>query len=142
MSDDDKLAMIQALVLHGANKEAVKALKSFRKEIKERSVPQKRKITMDKNQKMYLVVCICWFVMTVNCGLMLYFNIDKAAQIERLETKNTELQSKLTIKKTELITAKKDLGEAHEIMGELFLASMEITQSYNQLKKQCKKGKR
>ena len=54
----------------------------------------------------------------------------------------SELQSKLNIKNAEIEVAKRDLEEAHEMAGVLFLEAMAVTDSYNELKKQCKKVKR
>ena len=63
-------------------------------------------------------------------------------EIDKLTLEKSELQSKLNIKNVELDIAKRDLEEAHEMAGVLFLESMAVTDSYNELKKQCKKVKR
>ena len=66
----------------------------------------------------------------------------KSDEINKLNLSKTELQSKLNIKNVELDIAKSDLEEAHEMAGVLFLEAMAVTDSYNELKKQCKKAKR
>ena len=66
----------------------------------------------------------------------------KSDEINKLNLSKTELQSKLNIKNAEIEVAKRDLEEAHEMAGVLFLESMAVTDSYNELKKQCKKVKR
>ena len=66
----------------------------------------------------------------------------KSDEINKLNLSKTELQSKLNIKNVEIEVAKSDLEEAHEMAGVLFLESMAVTDSYNELKKQCKKAKR
>jgi hypothetical protein len=63
-------------------------------------------------------------------------------EIDNLTLEKYELQSKLNIKNVEIEVAKRDLEEAHEMAGVLFLESMAVTDSYNELKKQCKKVKR
>ena len=66
----------------------------------------------------------------------------KSDEINKLNLSKTELQSKLNIKNVEIEVVKSDLEEAHEMAGVLFLESMAVTDSYNELKKQCKKVKR
>ena len=66
----------------------------------------------------------------------------KSDEINKLNLSKTELQSKLNIKNVEIEVAKSDLDNAHEMAGLLFLESMAVTDSYNELKKQCKKVKR
>ena len=66
----------------------------------------------------------------------------KSDEINKLNLSKTELQSKLSIKNAEIEVAKRDLDNAHEMAGVLFLESMAVTDSYNELKKQCKKAKR
>ncbi|MFW9601813.1 MAG: hypothetical protein ACMV1B_05790 [Prevotella sp.] len=63
-------------------------------------------------------------------------------EIDKLTLEKYELQSKLNIKNAEIDIAKSDLEEAHEMAGVLFLEAMAVTDSYNELKKQCKKVKR
>ena len=63
-------------------------------------------------------------------------------EIDKLTLEKSELQSKLNIKNVELDIAKRDLEEAHEMAGLLFLESMAVTDSYNELKNKCKKVKR
>lgn len=66
----------------------------------------------------------------------------KSDEINKLNLSKTELQSKLNIKNVEIEVVKNDLEEVHEMAGVLFLESMAVTDSYNELKKQCKKVKR
>ena len=66
----------------------------------------------------------------------------KSDEIDKLTLEKSELQSKLNIKNAEIEVAKRDLEEAHEMAGVLFLEAMAVTDSYNELKKQCKKVKR
>ena len=63
-------------------------------------------------------------------------------EIDKLTLEKSELQSKLNIKNAEIEVAKRDLEEAHEMAGVVFLEAMAVTDSYNELKKQCKKAKR
>lgn len=63
-------------------------------------------------------------------------------EIDKLTLEKSELQSKLNIKNAEIEVAKRDLEEVHEMAGVLFLEAMAVTDSYNELKKQCKKVKR
>ena len=63
-------------------------------------------------------------------------------EINKLTLEKYELQSKLNIKNVEIDIAKSDLEEAHEMAGVVFLEAMAVTDSYNELKKQCKKAKR
>ena len=80
-----------------------------------------------------LLVAVC-----VLCAIIAI----KSDEINKLNLLKTELQSKLNIKNAEIDIAKSDLEEAHEMAGVLFLESMAVTDSYNKLKKQCKKVKR
>ena len=66
----------------------------------------------------------------------------KSDEIDKLNLSKAELQSKLDIKNVEIEVVKSDLEEAHEMAGVLFLEAMAVTDSYNELKKQCKKAKR
>ena len=66
----------------------------------------------------------------------------KSDEINKLSSLKAELQSKLNIKNVEIGVAKSDLDNAHEMAGVLFLEAMAVTDSYNELKKQCKKAKR
>ena len=63
-------------------------------------------------------------------------------EIDKLTLEKSELQSKLNIKNAEIEVAKRDLEDAHEMAGVLFLEAMSVTDSYNELKKQCKKVKK
>ena len=80
-----------------------------------------------------LLVAVC-----VLCAIIAM----KSDEINKLNLSKTELQSKLNIKNVEIEVVKNDLEEAHEMAGVLFLESMAVTDSYNELKKQCKKVKR
>ena len=66
----------------------------------------------------------------------------KSDEINKLNLSKAELQSKLNIKNVEIEVVKNDLEEAHEMAGVLFLEAMAVTDSYNELKKKCKKVKR
>ena len=90
------------------------------------------------NDKILISIIV---TMCLGFGTCIYINYQKNEEIEILKTSNKALIEKLNIKGAELQTAKNDLNEAHEVIGELFLASMELTQAHNKLKKQCK-GKR
>ena len=81
-------------------------------------------------------------IMIIGCATTSYIAHENLQEIERLEHDNSELQSKLNILNVELEMVKNDLNEAHEMAGVLFLESMVVTDSYNELKKQCKKVKR
>ena len=80
-----------------------------------------------------LLVAVC-----VLCAIIAI----KSDEINKINLSKTELQSKLNIKNAEIEVAKSDLEEAHEMAGVLFLEAMSVTDSYNELKKQCKKAKR
>ena len=80
-----------------------------------------------------LLVAVC-----VLCAIIAL----QSNKIDKLTLEKSELQSKLNIKNAEIKVAKRDLEEAHEMAGLLFLESMAVTDSYNELKKQCKKVKR
>lgn len=90
------------------------------------------------SDKILIAIIVTMFL---GFGTCIYINYLKNEEIETLKTSNKALIKKLNIKAVELKTAKNDLNEAHEVMGELFLASMELTDKYNKLKKQCR-GKR
>ena len=78
----------------------------------------------------------------ISCFIMFYIYYDYSHQVDKLEKDKSELQSKLNIKNAEIEVVRRDLEEAHEMAGVLFLESMAVTDSYNELKKQCKKAKR
>lgn len=80
-----------------------------------------------------LLVAVC-----VLCAIIAM----KSDEINKLNLSKTELQSKLNIKNAEIDIAKKDMEEAHEMAGVLFLESMAVTDSYNELKNKCKKAKK
>ena len=80
-----------------------------------------------------LLVAVC-----VLCAIIAI----KSDEINKLNLSKTELQSKLNIKNVELDIARRDLDNAHEMAGMLFLESMAVTDSYNELKNKCKKVKR
>ena len=94
---------------------------------------------MSKSEKMLLPSLLFMFI---SCATMSYIAHDNLQEIERLEHDKTELQSKLNIKNAEIEVAKRDLEEAHEMAGLLFLESMAVTDSYNELKKTKCKGKK
>ena len=80
-----------------------------------------------------LLVAVC-----VLCAIIAM----KSDEINKLSLSKTELQSKLNIKNVEIDIAKRDLEEAHEMAGVLFLEALAVTDSYNELKNKCKKVKR
>ena len=80
--------------------------------------------------------------MIIGCATMSYISHDNLKDIDRLERNNSDLQSKLNILNVELEMVKNDLKEAHEMAGLLFLESMAVTDSYNELKKTKCKGKK
>lgn len=88
-----------------------------------------------------LIPIIVIVTMFFGFGTCIYINYLQIEEIETLTTSNMDLIEKLNIKDAELQTAKNNLNEANEVMGEIFLASMELTDKYNKLKKQCM-GKR
>ena len=94
---------------------------------------------MNKTEKIQLtsIVVLLLSILTL-CSIIAL----QSDEIDKLTLEKSELQSKLNIKNVELEVAKRDLEEAHEIAGVLFLESMSVTDSYNELKKQCKKAKR
>ena len=88
------------------------------------------------NDKILITIIATMFL---GFGTCIYINCLQIEEIETLKTSNKTLIEKLNIKGAELQTAKNDLNEAHEVMGELFLASMELTDKYNKIKKQCRR---
>ena len=80
-----------------------------------------------------LLVAVC-----VLCSIIAL----QSDEIDKLTLEKSELQSKLNIKNAEIEVAKRDLEEAHEMAGVLFLEAMAVTDSYNELKNKCKKVKR
>ena len=78
----------------------------------------------------------------ISCFIMFYICYDYSHQVDKLEKDKSELQYKLNIKNAEIEVAKRDLEEAHEMAGVLFLEAMSVTDSYNELKNKCKKVKR
>ena len=94
---------------------------------------------MNKTEKIQLtsIVVLLLSILTL-CSIIAL----QSDEIDKLNLSKTELQSKLNIKNAEIEVAKRDLEEAHEMAGVLFLESMAVTDSYNELKKQCKKAKR
>lgn len=83
-----------------------------------------------------------WFYALLNCGLMVFNANQHQEDKAELVKINKELMQMLVKKDAELITAKNDLNEAHEVMGELFLEAMKDRQLFNELKKQKCKGRR
>ena len=94
---------------------------------------------MNKTEKIQLtsIVVLLLSILTL-CSIIAL----QSDEIDKLTLEKSELQSKLNIKNAEIDIAKRDLEEAHEIAGVLFLEAMSVTDSYNELKKQCKKVKR
>ena len=78
--------------------------------------------------------CLAWCIMS-------YISYDYSHQVDKLEKDKAELQSQLNIKKVELDIAKRDLEEAHDILGVVFLEAMEDTRKCNELKKIKQAGK-
>ena len=94
---------------------------------------------MNKTEKIQLtsIVVLLLSIFTL-CSIIAL----QSDEIDKLTLEKSELQSKLNIKNAEIEVAKRDLEEAHEMAGVLFLEAMSVTDSYNELKKQCKKAKR
>ena len=94
---------------------------------------------MNKTEKIQLtsIVVLLLSILTL-CSIIAL----QSDEIDKLTLDKSELQSKLNIKNAEIEVAKCDLEEAHEMAGVLFLEAMAVTDSYNELKKQCKKAKR
>lgn len=94
---------------------------------------------MNKTEKIQLtsIVVLLLSILTL-CSIIAL----QSDEIDKLTLEKYELQSKLNIKNAEIEVAKRDLEEAHEMAGVLFLEAMAVTDSYNELKKQCKKAKR
>ena len=94
---------------------------------------------MNKTEKIQLtsIVVLLLSIFTL-CSIIAL----QSDEIDKLTLEKSELQSKLNIKNVELDIAKRDLEEAHEMAGVLFLEAIAVTDSYNELKKQCKKAKR
>ena len=94
---------------------------------------------MNKTEKIQLtsIVVLLLSILTL-CSIIAL----QSDEIDKLTLEKSELQSKLNIKNAEIEVVKRDLEEAHEMAGVLFLESMAVTDSYNELKKQCKKAKR
>ena len=94
---------------------------------------------MNKTEKIQLTLIVVLLLSIITlCAIIAM----KSDEINKLNLSKEELQSKLNIKNAEIEVAKRDLEEAHEMAGVLFLESMSVTDSYNELKKQCKKVKR
>ena len=94
---------------------------------------------MNKTEKIQLtsIVVLLLSILTL-CSIIAL----QSDEIDNLTLEKYELQSKLNIKNVEIEVAKRDLEEAHEIAGVLFLEAMSVTDSYNELKNKCKKVKR
>ena len=94
---------------------------------------------MNKTEKIQLtsIVVLLLSILTL-CSIIAL----QSDEIDKLTLEKSELQSKLNIKNAEIEVAKRDLEEVHDMAGVLFLEAMAITDSYNELKKQCKKAKR
>jgi type IV secretory pathway VirB4 component len=94
---------------------------------------------MNKTEKIQLTSIV---VLLLSILTLLSIIALQSDEIDKLTLEKSELQSKLNIKNAEIEVANRDLEEAHEMAGVLFLESMAVTDSYNELKKQCKKVKR
>ena len=94
---------------------------------------------MSKTEKIQLTLIVVLLLSILTLCSIIALQSD---EIDKLTLEKSELQSKLNIKNAEIEVAKRDLEEAHEMAGVLFLESMAVTDSYNELKKQCKKVKR
>ena len=94
---------------------------------------------MNKTEKIQLtsIVVLLLSILTL-CSIIAL----QSDEIDKLTLEKSELQSKLNIINVEIEVARRDLEEAHEMAGVLFLEAMAVTDSYNELKKQCKKVKR
>ena len=94
---------------------------------------------MNKIEKIQLtsIVVLLLSILTL-CSIIAL----QSDEIDKLTLEKSELQSKLNIKNAEIEVANSDLEEAHEMAGVVFLEAMSVTDSYNELKKQCKKAKR
>ena len=94
---------------------------------------------MNKTEKIQLtsIVVLLLSILTL-CSIIAI----KGDEINKLNLSKAELQSKLNIKNEEIEVAKRDLEEAHEMAGVLFLEAMAVSDSYNELKNKCKKVKR
>ena len=94
---------------------------------------------MNKTEKIQLtsIVVLLLSILTL-CSIIAL----QSDEIDKLTLEKSELQSMLNIKNAEIEVAKRDLEEAHEMAGVVFLEAMSVTDSYNELKKQCKKVKR
>lgn len=94
---------------------------------------------MNKTEKIQLTsIAVLLVAVFVLCSIIAL----QSDEIDKLTLEKSELQSKLNIKNVEIDIAKRDLEEAHEMAGVLFLESMAVTDSYNDLKNKCKKVKR
>ena len=94
---------------------------------------------MNKTEKIQLTsIAVLLLSILTLCSIIAL----QSDEIDKLTLEKYELQSKLNIKNAEIEVAKNDLEEAHEMAGVLFLEAMAVTDSYNELKKQCKKVKR
>ena len=94
---------------------------------------------MNKTEKIQLtsIVVLLLSILTL-CSIIAL----QSDEIDKLTLEKSELQSKLNIKNAEIEVAKRDLEEVHEMAGVLFLESMAVTDSYNELKKTKCKGKK
>ena len=91
---------------------------------------------MNKTEKIQLtsIVVLLLSILTL-CSIIAL----QSDEINKLNLSKTELQSKLNIKNAEIEVARRDLDNAHEMAGVLFLEAMAVTDSYNELKNKCKK---
>lgn len=92
---------------------------------------------MTKDEKWYIATIVIIFI-----SLCFFAQIacNKNHEIRVLESDKAELQTKINLLKVDIESSKNDLKEAHEMAGLLFLESMAVTDSYNELKKTKCKG--
>lgn len=96
-----------------------------------------KKLT-EKNKE-YNIIKFCLCFMFASCAILSYVVHDKSIENEQLITKHNsaliELNAKLESKEAEI-------KEAQEWLGIVFEEGADITNKYNELKKQCKKVKK
>ena len=94
---------------------------------------------MTRFEKIFALIVASMFV---SWAVMLYISIDKSETIEKLERDKIELKSTINLQNVEIESLKLSLNEAHDINDMLFMEGMDLTESYNELKKTKCKGKR
>ena len=91
------------------------------------------------NEKLLAISTICFSLTTC---IWCYVAYDKGEQILKLKEEKLELLQSLNKEKIEVIKAKQDLIEAHEILGNIFMEAMADRQIFNEFKKSKCKGKK